>query len=74
MANTSSSGIDLIFTSNANLITELGIEKSLYGDNYHHSIVFGKMNLSVRLPPPYTREVWDYNKADKKYPEKYKNM
>ena len=74
MANTSSSCNDLIFTSNANLITELGIEKSLYGDNYHHSIVFGKMNLSVRLPPPYTREVWDYNKADKKYPEKYKNM
>ena len=36
---------------------------------------FGKMNLNVPLPPPYTREVWDYNKADrKKYPEKYKGL
>ena len=24
------------------------------------------MNLNVPLPPPYTREVWYYNKADKK--------
>ena len=74
MANTSSSCIDLVFTSNAKLITELGIEKSLYGDGCHHSIVFGMMNLNVLLPPAYTREVWDYNKIDKKYPEKYKIM
>ena len=66
MTNTSSSCIDLIFTSNPNLITEFGIEKSLYADSCHHSVVFGKMNLNVPLPPPYTREVWDYNKADKK--------
>ena len=75
MTNTSSSWIDLIFTSNSNLITEFGIEKSLYADSCHHNIVFGKMNLNVSLPPPYTSEVWDYKKADKKkYPEKYKNM
>ena len=75
MANTSSSCNDLIFTSNPNLITEFGIEKSLYADSCHHNIVFGKMNLNVSLPPPYTSEVWDYKKADKKkYPEKYKNM
>ena len=75
MTNTSSSCIDLIFTSNPNLITEFGIEKSLYADSCHHSIVFGKMNLNVPLPPPYTHEVWDYNKADrKKYPGKYKNL
>ena len=24
------------------------------------------MNLNVALPPPYTRELWDYNKADEK--------
>ena len=52
MTNTSSSCIDLIFTSNPNLITEFGIEKSLYADSCHHSIVFGKMNLNVPLPPP----------------------
>ena len=74
MTSTSSSCIDLIFTSNSNLITEFGIEKSLYVDSCHHSIVFGKMNLNVPLFPPYIVEVWDYNKADKKYSESYKNM
>ena len=24
------------------------------------------MNLNVTLPPPYRREVWDYNKGDRK--------
>ena len=66
MTNTSSSCINLIFTSNASLITGLGTEKSLYADSCHHSIIFGKMNLNVPLPPPYIREVWDYSKADKK--------
>ena len=65
MTNTSSSCIDLIFTSNPSLITEFGIEKSFYADSCHQSIVFGNMNLNVPLPPPYTRKVWDYNKADK---------
>ena len=32
------------------------------------------MNLSDPLLPPYIREDWDYNKAEKKYPEKYKNL
>ena len=66
MANTSSSCIDLIFTSNPSLITKFGIEKSLYADSCHHSIVFGKMKLNVPLPPPYASEVWEYNKADNK--------
>ena len=66
MTNSSSSCIDLIFTSNPSLITEFGIEKSLYANSCHHSIVFDKMNLNVPLPPSYTSEVWDYNKADKK--------
>ena len=64
MTNTSSFCTDLIFTRTTSLITEFGIEKSLYKDRCHHSVVFGKMNLNVPLPPPYTREV--YNKADRK--------
>ena len=66
MTNASSSCIDLVFTSNPNLITEFGIEKCLYAGSCHHSIVFGKTNLNVSLPPPYTCDVWDYNKGDKK--------
>ena len=41
MTSTSSSRIDLIFTSNPNLIIEFGIDKSLYVDSCHHSIAFG---------------------------------
>ena len=27
--------------------------------------MFGKMNLSVHIQPPYKRKVWDYSKAEK---------
>ena len=74
LTNTRSSCIYLSFFSNPSLITEFGIEGSLYTDSCHHSIVLGKMNLSDPLLPPYIREDWDYNKAEKKYPEKYKNL
>ena len=57
MTNTSSSRIDLIFTPNPSLVAEFGIEKSLYADSCHHSIVFGKVNLNVPLPPPHKQEV-----------------
>lgn len=59
LSNTSPLYIDLIFTLNPNLFTVFGIEKSLYTGNYHHGIVFGKTNLTVLFPPPYTRAVWD---------------
>ena len=67
MTNTSFSCTYKIFTSKPNLITKFGIEKSLHTDSCHHSIVFGKMNINVPLPLPYTSEVCDDNKADRKY-------
>lgn len=45
--------IDSIFISIPGLITECWKEKSLYTDNCHHSITFGKVNLSVFLLPLY---------------------
>ena len=51
MNNTNFSSIDLIFTSNPNLVTELRIEKS------HYPLFL--VTFNVPLPPPYTREVWD---------------
>ena len=33
------------------------MDESLNTDSYHHSIFFGKMNISVPIPPPYTREI-----------------
>ena len=60
--NSSSSCIDLIFTSQPNLVMESGIHSSLHS-NCHHQIVFAKFNLSIFYPPPYETAVWYYERA-----------
>ena len=59
----SSSCIDLIFTSQPNLITESGVYLSLH-PNSHHQIIFAKFNLEIYYPPPSFREVWHYHDAN----------
>ena len=59
----SSSCIDLIFTSQPNLVAESGVLSSLH-NNCHHNIVFVKFNLDIEYPQPYKRLVWNYKKAD----------
>ena len=59
----SSSCIDLIFTSQPNLITESGIHPSLH-PNSHQQIIFVKFNLEINYPPPYFRDVWHYQDAN----------
>ena len=61
--NSSSSCIDLIFTSQPNLVMEPGIHSSLHS-NCHHQIVFAKFNLSIFYPPPYERAVWYYERTN----------
>ena len=61
--NTSSSCIDLIFTSQTNLITDSGVHSSLY-PNYHHQIVLAKSILHIVYPPPYLHEIWHYREAN----------
>ena len=61
--NSSSSCIDLIFTSQPNLVMESGIHSSLHS-NCHHQIVFAKFNFSIFYPPPYERTVWYYERAN----------
>ena len=56
ISNTSSSCIDLIFTSQPNLITDSGVHSSLHS-NSHHQIVFAKPNLHIVYLPPYLREI-----------------
>ena len=60
---TSSSCIDLIFTSQPNLSVESGTQPSL-NPNCHHQIIYAKFNLEVLYPPPYTREVWHYQDSN----------
>ena len=61
--NNASSCIDLIFSTNTNLVTNSGVEQSLY-KTCHHEIIYGEVNFKIPLPPPYYREIWDYKKAD----------
>ena len=51
-----SSCIDLIFTSQSNLITELGVPPSLY-PNCHHQVVYAKFNQQIYYPPQYYQDV-----------------
>ena len=58
----SSSCIDLIFTSQPNMVIESGIHSSL-PSSCHHQIVFAKFNLKICYPTPYSREVWHFKEA-----------
>ena len=59
----SSSCIDLIFTSQPNLVMESGVHSSLH-PNCHHEIIYAKFNPKIYYPPPYEREIWHYEKAN----------
>ena len=52
----SSSCIDLIFTSQPNLVMDAGIHPSLHA-SCHHQIVYAKFNSKINYPPSYEREV-----------------
>ena len=49
--------IDLIFTSQPNLVTDSGVHPSLY-QTCHHQLIYAKVYLEVYLSPIYEREVW----------------
>ena len=51
----SSCCIDLIFTSQPNLVMESGVHSSLH-PNCHHQITYAKFNLKIYYPPPYERK------------------
>ena len=55
--------IDLIFSSQPNLISESGVHPSLF-HTCHHQIIFAKIELGFYVPPPYEREVWSYDLAN----------
>ena len=59
----SSSCIDLIFTSRPNLVVNSGVHSSLH-PNCHHQIIHAKFNLRIFYPPPYERFPWHYLNAN----------
>ena len=56
--------IDLIFTSQPNLITESRVHPSLHLNSHHQIIIFAKFNLEIHHPLPYFRDVWHYQNAN----------
>ena len=58
-----SSCIDLIFTSQPNLVMNSGVHSSLHS-NCHHQIIHAIFNLKIFYPPPYERVVWHYQDAN----------
>ena len=60
----SSSCTDLIFTSQHNLVTNSGVNSSLYS-NCHYQIIFSEFNGKVNYPPPYQRVVSEFDKVNK---------
>ena len=46
--------VDLIFTSQPNLIMDSGVHPSLHTD-CHHQIAYAKSILQIHFPPPYSR-------------------
>ena len=59
----SKSCIDLIFTSQPNMIMDSGVHPSLHS-SCHHQIIYAKFNLKVFYPPPYERTVWHFSRAN----------
>ena len=61
--NDSSSCINLIFTSYTNLVTDIGVDPTLY-KTYHHNLIFEKINFHIPLPLPFYRDIWDYERVN----------
>ena len=59
----SSSCIDLLCTSQPNLVMESGVHSSLH-QNCHHQIIHAKINFKVFYPPPYECEICYYQCAN----------
>ena len=57
--------IDLIFCDNLNIISNYGVDLSIF-EKCHHNIIFGKINIRIPLPTSYVCEFWDYRKVNVK--------
>ena len=53
----STSYTDLIFVNNPNLVIGSGIHPSLH-QNYHHQVIFCKLNLKIDYMSPSAQEIW----------------
>ena len=55
--------IELIFCTNKNIISNHGVDVTIF-EKCHHNIIYGKINIWALLLPAHIREIWDYSKAN----------
>ena len=55
--------IDLIFTSQPNMVIDSGVHASLHS-NCHHQFIYVKFDLKIFYPPPYEKTVWHFKHAN----------
>ena len=60
----SSNCIDLIFSNQPNLKMDSGVHPTLRS-KCHHQIIYAKLNLKIKYPPPYTCNIWNYSRSEK---------
>ena len=58
----SKSCIDLIFTSQPNMIMDSGVHPSLHSNC--HQMIYGKFDFKVFYPSPYKRTVWHFSQPN----------
>ena len=56
--------IDLVFTSQDNLVTNSSVDSFLHL-NCHYQILFSEYNLKICYPVPGKHAVWEYDKTNK---------
>ena len=62
VVNNSMSCIDLIFCTNKNIISNHGVNVTIFR-KCHHNIIYGKISIRY-LSPGYICEAWDYSKSN----------
>ena len=55
--------IDLIFRNNPNIFSKHDVDISIF-DKCHHNIIYGSVDIGVSLQFSYTRDVWNYSRAN----------
>ena len=55
--------IDLMFTTETNFVTDLGVLPLLF-PRCHHQLIFAKVGFTTFFPHTYKQRIWDFSKAN----------
>ena len=65
--------IDLLFTSQPNMVMESGVHASLHPQCYHQ-LIFAKFDLKVFHPSPFERTVWQFSQVNSDHIKRAVNL